>query len=363
MQIRAAILEEFGVPFDIHDVELKDPGPQELVVRTTAAPFCSTDWLGWKAMRNKKPPVILGHTAVGIVEQVGPGLEPFRIGDQVVVAGTPQCGNCFYCGIDRPDQCSALMEHPEPLVAVKQDGAEVRAAGRVGSYAEYMLVHQNQVWKLDSSLPAAELSLLGCGITTGHGAVVNVAQVQPGQSVAIVGLGHLGQWMVQAARAAGAEVIIGLDMVSERRNRALNLGATQVVDPTGEDPVEQVKALTQGRGADVVLEAAGPELAVQQAVMMSRRAGTVVLTGVQQFQAEISLPQTALAIHGRKIIACQNGQSILGRDLPRCLELMESGIYQAAPIVTAEYALADINEAMYASGQLRDLSGVVTSFR
>ncbi|MFT4468876.1 zinc-binding dehydrogenase [Arthrobacter sulfonylureivorans] len=363
LEIKSAILEKFGVPFEIHDVSLKDPVAGEVIVRTTAAPFCSTDWLGWKAMRNKQPPVILGHTAVGIVEHTGTGVTGVETGDRVVVAGTPQCGECFYCEIDRPDQCAALLEMPEPLVAVKQDGTEVRAAGRVGAYAEYILANQNQIWKLESDLPASQLSLLGCGITTGHGAVFNVAQVQPGQSVAVVGLGHLGQWMIQSARVAGAGTIIGLDLVPGRRALALQLGATHALDPADGDPVEQVKALTGGRGVDVALEAAGPEQAVQQAVMMSRRAGTVVLTGVQQFQAEVSLPQLALAIQGRKIIGCQNGQSVLGRDIPRCVELMESERYLAAPIVTAEYALSEVNEAMYASGELRDLSGVFTSFR
>ena len=360
MKMQAAVLEQFGVPMPVHQINLQAPAASEVLVRTTAAPFCSTDWLGWKAMRNKKTPVILGHTAVGIVEKTGADVTGIKLGDLVVVAGTPQCKECFYCEIGRPDQCSSLFDQPEPLVGTQEDGTRVKAAGRVGAYAQYMLANQNQVWALKSDLPHSQLSLLGCGITTGHGAVFNVAQVQPGQSVAIVGLGHVGQWMVQAARVAGAGMIIGLDPVPVRRELALELGATHILDPTTSDPVEQVRNLTQGRGADVVLEAAGPELAVQQAVMMSRRAGTVVLTGVQQFEASINLPQLALAIHGRRILACQNGQSIMDRDIPLCLNLLETGQYRAGPLVTAEYPLSKINEAMYASGELRDLSGVLT---
>ncbi|WP_051317718.1 zinc-binding dehydrogenase [Arthrobacter sp. CAL618] len=360
MRMQAAVLEQFGVPMPVHQVDLQAPAAEEVVVRTTAAPFCSTDWLGWKAMRNKKPPVILGHTAVGVVEKAGADVTGVKEGDLVVVAGTPECKKCFYCAISRPDQCSALLDQPEPLVATREDGTRIKAAGRVGAYAEYMLANQNQIWPLTSDLPHAQLSLLGCGITTGHGAVFNVAEVKAGQSVAIVGLGHVGQWMVQAARVAGAEMIIGLDMLPVRRELALELGATHVLDPTKSDPVEQVRNLTKGRGADVVLEAAGPESAVQQAVLMSRRAGTVVLTGVQQYEASINLPQLALAIHGRRILACQNGQSIMGRDIPLCLNLLETGQYKAGPLVTAEYPLSKINEAMYASGELRDLSGVLT---
>jgi len=237
----------------------------------------------------------------------------------------------------------------------------VRAAGRVGAYAELMIAHRTQVWRVDSSLPATQLSLLGCGVTTGHGAIVNVAQVQRDQAVAVVGLGHLGQWCVQAARSAGAGIIIGVDPMPARRATATTLGATAVVDPTVGDPVEQVRALTHGRGADVVVEAAGPELAVQQAVAMSRRAGTVVLTGVQWAEGRVSLPQNTIAIHGRRILSCQNGQSVMSRDLARCVALMESGEYDARPILTAEYTLAQVNDAMYAAGELRDLSGVITA--
>jgi S-(hydroxymethyl)glutathione dehydrogenase / alcohol dehydrogenase len=358
--MRAAVLEEFGAPMPVRDLALRDPAAHEVLVRTVAAPFCSTDWLGWRAMRGKIPPVVLGHTALGVVEQCDGGEGGFGVGDLVVVAGTPQCDECFYCGIGRPDQCARLFESPEPVIATDQAGRPVRAAGRVGAYAELIIADRTQVWRVDGSLPPTHLSLLGCGITTGHGAIVNVAEVRPGASVAVVGLGHLGQWCVQAARVAGAAEIIGVDPVAGRRATAAALGATQVVDPTDYDPVEQVRSLTEGRGADVVVEAAGPELAVQQAVAMSRRAGTVVLIGVQWAEGRVSLPQNAIAIHGRRILSCQNGQSVMARDLARCVELMTTGEYDARPIVTSVYTLGQVNEALYASGRLHDLSGVIT---
>lgn len=361
--MRAAVLEAFGAPMPVRELALRDPAEHEVLVRTVAAPFCSTDWLGWRAMRGKTPPVVLGHTALGVVERCGPGTRGYGVGDLVVVAGTPQCDECFYCGVGRPDQCALLFDSPEPVIATDHAGRPVRAAGRVGAYAELIVADRGQVWPVDSSLPAPQLSLLGCGITTGHGAIVNVAQVRPGESVAVVGLGHLGLWCVQAARVAGAGRIIGVDPVPGRRATAAALGATDIVDPAGHDPVEQVRSLTEGRGADVVVEAAGPEQAVQQAVAMSRRAGTVVLTGVQWADGRVSLPQNALAIHGRRILSCQNGQSVMARDLSRCVALMESGEYEAGPIVTAEYTLDQVNEALYAAGEFRDLSGVITAFR
>jgi Zn-dependent alcohol dehydrogenase len=361
--MRAAVLEQFCAPMPVRELDLRSLSEREVLVRTIAAPFCSTDWLGWRAMRGKTLPVVLGHTALGVVEHGDRAGGRCGLGDVVVVAGTPQCDECFYCGVGRPDQCARLFELPESILATDHAGRPIRAAGGVGAYAEFVIADRSQVWRIESSLPSAQLSLLGCGITTGHGAIVNVADVQPGQSVAVVGLGHLGQWCVQAARVAGAGRIIGVDPVAGRRATASAVGATDVVDPSSGDPVEQVRSLTEGRGADVVVEAAGPELAVLQAITMSRRAGTVVLAGVQWADGRVSLPQNAIAIHGRRILSCQNGQSVLNRDLARCVQLMEKGEYDARPIVTAEYSLDQVNEALYAAGEFRDLSGVITTFR
>lgn len=184
-----------------------------------------------------------------------------------------------------------------PRVATLGDGREVRAAGRVGAYSSRLLVERIQVHRLVDSLPDATASLLGCGISTAMGAVTVIAEVQPGQSVAIVGLGHLGQWCVQAARLAGAGRIIAIDPnPAKARARDGALGATDVVDAGRVDPVEAVRELTDGRGADVVLEAAGPDLATRQAVLMARRAGTIVLMGVAHSATDGAA--AAAAAHG-----------------------------------------------------------------
>src|SRR5690606_2868724 len=305
LETRAAVLTEFDSPFTIGPVELHEPGPGQLVVRTSAAPFCSTDWMGWRGMRRKRPPVILGHTAIGRVEALGPslgGADELEIGDRVIVSGTPHCGECFYCGIGRPDQCSALLDNTDPIVASLADGREVGAAGRVGAYAERMLVERIQVHRLPESLPDATASLLGCGITTALGSVYTIAEVQPGESVAVVGLGHIGLWAVQGAKLAGAERIIAIDGHPRRRGLARELGATHCVDAAATDAVEAVRSLTGGRGADVVIEAAGPELATRQAVLMARRAGTIVLTGVAHSQTEVMLPQLQLTVQGKRLV-------------------------------------------------------------
>jgi len=360
---RASYLDEFYEPFAVSEVDFRDPEPTELLVRTTAVPFCSTDWMGWRAMRPMQPPVIMGHTGVGVVEAVGSAVTDLRPGDRVLVAGTPECGECFFCRLGRPDQCSWLTEMPVPVVAQTPDGRELRAAGRVGGYAEAMLVNRNQTHRLETDLPDRVTALLGCGISSALGAVFTIGEVQPGQTVAILGLGHLGLWAVQGARIAGAARIIAIDVVPGRRALAASMGATDTVDAIREDAVEVVRSLTEGRGADVVIEAAGPEVAARQAVEMARRAGTVVLMGVSHSRAEVSIPQSALTIHGKRVCGCQNGQITPHRDFARWIGMLESGELDPKGFVTREYSLDEADAARDASLELRDVNGLFTSFR
>jgi S-(hydroxymethyl)glutathione dehydrogenase/alcohol dehydrogenase len=235
----------------------------------------------------------------------------------------------------------------------------VSAAGNVGGYAEMMNVTANQAFPLHTDLPDDVLSLLGCGITSGVGAVLNVAEVKPGRSVAVLGCGHLGLWMVQGARLAGASKIIAVEPIAWRREMAGELGATDLVDPGVGDPVEQVRALTEGRGADYVLEAAGMTAAQEQALTTARRAGTVVLTGVERLGATVTYPQFELALQGRRLLSCQNGNVRMRRDLPLFVSLLEQGRLDAGPIITSRYDLEGINDALAASAEKRDLTGVI----
>jgi S-(hydroxymethyl)glutathione dehydrogenase/alcohol dehydrogenase len=361
MRMRAALMVEAKKPFVVEDIDYHAPSKGRVLIRTGASPFCSTDCVNWRGELFKIPPTVLGHASMGYVEEVGEGVDDVKPGDRVIVPGTSECGVCFYCSIGRPDQCSETFDRGGiwPYVADRSNGDQVNAAGNVGGYSEMMNVTANQVWAIESDLPDEVLGCMGCGITTGLGMVFHVAKVQPGQSVAIVGLGHLGQWATQAARLAGADKIIAVDPIAYRRELAGTLGATHTVDPSQEDSVAAVQALTEGRGADVVLEAATLTSAVRDAVLMSRRAGTVVLSSVQSGTAEVSLPQVAIAVQSRAIISTQNGNVRMRSDIPRFARLIEEGKLTADPIVTTKYALDDINDALHASDEKRDLSGVI----
>jgi S-(hydroxymethyl)glutathione dehydrogenase / alcohol dehydrogenase len=359
--MKAALLAAIREPFVVEDVDYLSPGHNRVLVRTGASPFCSTDCVNWRGELAKIPPTILGHASMGEVVEIGPGVRHIDVGDRVIVPGTAECGVCFYCSIGRPDQCSEVFDRAGiwPHVANRRSGEPVSAAGNVGGYAEVMNVTANQVFPVQSDLPDEWLSLLGCGITTGLGCVFNIARVAPGASVAVVGLGHLGQWMVQGARLAGARRIIAIDPIAERRELAGRFGATDAVDPSADDPVARVQALTEGRGADYVLEAATLASACTQAILMSRRAATVVLTSVETGTAEMTVPQLALTVAGRAVLGAQNGNVRMRSDLPRFIRMLEDGWLDPEPIITRRYPLEGINDAMCASDEKRDLSGVI----
>jgi S-(hydroxymethyl)glutathione dehydrogenase / alcohol dehydrogenase len=359
--MRAALLAAVREPFVVEDIDYLDPAPGRVLVLTGASPFCSTDCVNWRGELFKIPPTILGHASMGEVLELGAGVDHIKVGDRVIVPGTSECGVCFYCSIGRPDQCSETFDRGGiwPHVANRHSGEPVSAAGNVGGYAEVMNVTASQVFPVQTDLPDEWLSLLGCGITTGVGCVHNVARLQTGSSVAVFGLGHLGQWMVQAARIANARQIIAVDPIGERRELAGRFGATHTVDPEQSDPVEQVKALTQGRGADYTMEAATLTSAVPQTIRAARRAGTVVLTSVERGNAEVTVPQLALSVEGRAILGAQNGNVRMRHDLPRFIRMMEDGWLDPEPIITTRYPLERIDDALHASADKRDLSGVI----
>lgn len=359
--MKAAILEEFHQPFLVEEVELLPPGPTDVIVRTGASVFCITDCINQHGGTDKQPPFLTGHSAVGTIEVVGEGVTLFAPGDRVIVPGTPECGTCYWCVRGRPDQC-VLLFGPQLQVATRADGRPLTIVGP-GTYAEQLRLPQWFVFPVASELPEDVLSLLGCGVTSGLGAVFNVAGVEPGSSVAVVGCGHLGLWMIQGAKVAGAQQIIAVEPRAERRAVAAQLGATDLVDPAGGDSAEQVRELTGGRGADYALEAAGDIAAMQQAFALCRNGGVVVYTGIEDKgpatrAATIELPAVPLALRGRDVRSSQNGRCSMRRDIPRFVRMIEDGLVDPAPIITSRYTLDQVNECAAASDARRDLSGV-----
>jgi Zn-dependent alcohol dehydrogenase len=225
--------------------------------------------------------------------------------------------------------------------------------------AERMIHREVSLVPVESDLPAEYLCLLGCGVMSGLGAVLSVADVRPGDTVAVVGCGHLGLWMVQAARLAGARQIIAVEPLAERRKLAGTLGATDLVDPGEGDPVEQVKALTGGRGTDVALEAGGTTAAMEESFRMARAGGVVVPTSMDQPDSTVTLSAIDYAISGKRVLSSQTGGGHVRRDVPRFAALLESGAVDATPIVSRHFALDEINDAIAAAQAKEVLTGVI----
>ena len=363
--MRAAVLDRVHGPLAVEEIELRPPGPGEVIVRMEATSVCITDTMAAHGLLFVPCPVILGHAGAGVVEEVGEGVTRVRPGQRVVVAGTPECGECYWCVRRQPAWCEALIGGliPPRFFGSRADGTLVAADNGSGPYAEMANVRDVGLVALDTDLPAEQLALLGCAITSALGAVFNLAEITPGCSVAVVGCGPLGLWMLQGARLAGATQIIAVEPRPERRALAAQLGATDLVDPADGDPVEAVRALTGGRGADSCLEAAGPPEAIAQAFAMTRHAGTFVPTGLTRdaLTETVSLPALEFGPGARRIHGCQYGGAHIRRDIPRFAQMLESGLLDAAPLISRRFPLDQIGEAFRAVEE-RELIGAVITY-
>jgi S-(hydroxymethyl)glutathione dehydrogenase/alcohol dehydrogenase len=351
--------------------ELDPLGPGDVLVELAASAVCRTELMtidrrladpdGGSGDGRRR---VLGHAASGTVTAVGEGVTRLERGDRVVVTGTRQCGECFYCTHGSPGACDEIFAHMERRVGSTALGEEIFTDGGIGAHAERLVYRESNLVRVAGAVGDEQLALLGCGVPSGAGAVFDVARVAPGQSVAIAGCGHLGLWMVQAARLAGAGTIIAIDPDPWRRERARELGADHALDPfeAGTGIVERVRDLTEGRGADVGLEAAGTTLAMQQSFEFTRMGGTVVPTGLESETAVVQLGNLQYSLGSRTIVGSQCGGGDVRRSVPRLEAMLAQGRLTAHPIITARYDLDDPTTAHRAYEALDDqtqLTGVI----
>lgn len=341
--MRQAVLREVKGPVVVEDVDVDEPGPQEVLIRTAAAGVCHTD-LSVVNGTIERAPVALGHESAGIVERVGSLVTYVRPGDHVVTCPSLFCGRCEYCLTGRPVLCQreGLLRPPGVKGRVSLDGAPLPQFSEIGSFGEYLLVHEHSLVKIREDMPLDRAALLGCGVTTGLGAVFNTAKVAPGTTVAVIGCGGVGLSIVQGARIAGARQIIAVDLFPARRDLALELGATHAVDPADGDPVEQVIELTQG-GVDHGIEAVGRTDTAEQAFQMLRPGGTATIVGAV-IGKKIQIDGSHL-IRERRIQGSLIGSNRFRVDIPRMVELYLQGRLRLDEVMTAHFKLEQINEA------------------
>ena len=346
--MRAAVLRECPGELEIADLRIDAPQDREVLVRTVAAGLCHSDLHALEGLMHPPVPIVMGHESAGIVEAVGREVRHVVPGDHVVTCLSAFCGHCDYCLTGRPYLCQAAELRRDgtqpPRLAESSSAGGSGAVGQfagLGSFAERLLVHENALVKIDSDLPLAQAALVGCGVTTGVGAVLRTARVEPGSSVAVIGCGGIGLNCVQGAVLAGAAQIIGVDIVQYKRALATQFGATHTVDASAGDPVAQVLEISGG-GVDYAFEAIGLPATAQQAFGIVRRGGIATVVGVLPQGSVVSLPGPELL--GKRIQGSVMGSNRFRLDIPRYLELYRQGRLKLDELISARISLAEVND-------------------
>jgi Zn-dependent alcohol dehydrogenase len=353
---RAAVLHGLDQPFTVRDdVEVEPPRAGEIKVRVAACGVCRSDLSMQDGTMPVPMPVVLGHEASAVVEEVGHGVTDLAPGDHVVVSWVPQCGVCFFCQRGQPQLCQAsdavllaggLLDGSPRL---RLDDAPLFQMCGTGMFSEETVISACSAVKVPADLPLDVAALLGCAVLTGVGAALNTATITAEDTVAVVGCGGVGLNVVQGARIAGAAQIVAVDVHPAKLAAAETFGATATVDASTADPANAVRDLTGQRGADVVFEVLGHRPTIDQAISMTRRGGQTILVGIPRLDVVLELPaMLAFVISERTIKGCWYGSSDIRRDVPRLVELYGEGRLRLDELVSQRIGLDDVNEAMVA---------------
>jgi S-(hydroxymethyl)glutathione dehydrogenase/alcohol dehydrogenase len=343
--MKAAVLHEIPGKLQIEDARIDAPGPREVLIRTAAAGLCHSDLHFIEGKYPFLTPTILGHESAGVVEAVGDQVTYVQPGDHVITCLSVFCGQCEYCLSGRMSICQSragMRAEGEPSRLSASDGTPIFQFANLSSFAEQMLVHEHAVVKIPSDVPLDVGALIGCGVTTGLGAVFNTAKVEPGTSVAVLGCGGVGLSCVQGAAIAGALRVIAVDTVPAKLEQAKQLGATDVVDAKAGDPVQAVIELTEG-GVHYSFEAIGLKDTAEQSFAMLRPGGTATIIGMIPFGTKIEL-------HGwdflseRRIQGSTMGSNRFRLDMPRYIGLYRQGRLKLDEMITRHITLDDVNE-------------------
>ncbi|MDT0612158.1 S-(hydroxymethyl)mycothiol dehydrogenase [Streptomyces lancefieldiae] len=342
-QVRGVVARAKGEPVRTETIVVPDPGPGEAVVRVQACGVCHTDLHYREGGINDDFPFLLGHEAAGVVESVGDGVTEVAPGDFVVLNWRAVCGECRACRRGRPWYCFATHNAAQPMTLT--DGTPLTTALGIGAFAEKTLVAAGQCTKVDPSASPTAAGLLGCGVMAGLGAALNTGEVGRGDSVAVIGCGGVGSAAVAGARLAGASKIIAIDLDDRKLASARTFGATHLINSGTTDPVEAVRDLTGGCGADVVIDAVGRPETYRQAFYARDLAGTVVLVGVPTPGMELELPLPDVFGRGGALKSSWYGDCLPSRDFPMLIGLYLQGRLDLDAFVTETIPLDGVEDA------------------
>jgi S-(hydroxymethyl)glutathione dehydrogenase/alcohol dehydrogenase len=349
VQTRAAVLHAVGKPLVVEPLDLAPLRSHDVLVRLRASGLCHTDLEVMHGSLQLPLPIVLGHEGAGVVEAVGSGVTAVKTGDHVVCSWSPNCGHCYYCDLDQPILCEAVTAAvrnghlPDGPSRLSVRGERVHHFSTVSSHAAHCIVPEAGAVPVPADLPFDRGCLLGCGVTTGIAAAVRCAQVQPGGSVAVMGAGAVGLNVLQGARWCGAHTIIAVDVNDRHLAMAPRFGATHVIDARREEVAPAVRALTAGRGADYVFEAAGHEASLQQSFEAARPGATVVILGKTSVDARVSLRFGSL-MGEKRIVRSSYGGARPRRDFPAIARAYLEGKVLLDELITRRLPLPQINE-------------------
>lgn len=363
--MRAAVLEAANDRLVVaDDVELEAPREGEVRVRVVACGVCHSDLSLTEGHFPLWGPTVPGHEAAGVVEELGPGVTSLSVGDHVVLSPNPACGRCDYCRRGLFTVCSDSMGIatgmlPDGSTRLSRGGATVYRGLNLAAWAEEVVVSESGAVRIDPDVPLDVACVVGCAVQTGVGAALNTGGVSAGDRVLVLGAGGVGLSIVQGARVAGASRIIVSDPSESRREQALRLGATDVLDPTATDVVEATTALT-GIGADVAFDAVGQAALVEQGLAAVRSAGTVVMVGAPPPEQEARVNVALTMFTEKRLVGSLLGSCWGPRDIPRLVGLWQAGRLDLEALVTARRPLEEVNEALADLAAGRGLRTVLT---
>lgn len=345
--MKAAVLNAIPGQLEIEEISIDSPGPREVLIQTAAAGLCHSDL---HFMEGKYPypcPAVLGHESAGIVEAVGSAVSYVQPGDHVITCLSAFCGYCEQCISGHLSLCEnkateLVRGRDEAPRLSRPNGEPLHSFLHLSSFAEQMLIHEHALVKIDKDMPLDKASLIGCGVTTGLGAVFRTAKVEPGSTVAVIGCGGIGLSAIQGARIAGANKVIAVDMVGSKLELAQTLGATHVVNASDGDPVEQVKELTGG-GVHNSFEAVGLKATAEQSFGMLRSGGQATVIGMIPVGTKVEIHGPEL-LSEKTLTGSNMGSNQFRTDMPRFVEMYLDGRLLLDEMVSKTIQLEDIND-------------------
>ena len=344
--MKAAVLNAIPGQLEIEDITVDAPGPREVLIRTAAAGLCHSDL---HFMEGKYPypcPAVLGHESAGVVEAVGSAVDYVKPGDHVITCLSAFCGYCEQCISGHLSLCenkdTHLVRGPDEPSRLSRNGEPVNSFLHLSSFAEEMLIHEHALVKIDPEMPLDKAALIGCGVTTGLGAVFRTARIEPGSTVAVIGCGGIGLSAVQGARIAGANKIIAVDMVASKLELAQTMGATHVVDASAGNPVEQVKELTDG-GVHNSFEAVGLKETAEQSFNMLRKGGQATVIGMIPIGTTVEVHGVEF-LYEKTLTGSNMGSNQFRTDMPRFVEMYLDGRLLLDEMVSQTIELEQIND-------------------